>query len=124
MEAELDGVILVRLLLAWRRSVPMPRRSRSPNSSWFSRSMCVSKGQTICAPFNTTSVIGKPTTQNSTTNPIGFVYSYTNSTTNTKVYIDITRCAVEPARHRRVMEPDGAIQLLVINTLTGQTTRR
>lgn len=46
---------------------------------------------TICSPFNTTSVIGKPTTQNSSTNPIGFVYSYTNSTTNTKVYIDITR---------------------------------
>ena len=45
----------------------------------------------ICAPFNTTSQIGKPTTQNSTTNPIGFVYSYTDPTTNTKVYIDITR---------------------------------
>ena len=45
----------------------------------------------ICAPFNTTSLIGKPTTQNSTTNPIGFVYSYTDPTTNTKVYIDITR---------------------------------
>ena len=43
----------------------------------------------ICAPFNTTSQIGKPTTQNSTTNPIGFVYSYTAN--NTKVYIDITR---------------------------------
>ena len=44
----------------------------------------------ICAPFNTTSQIGKPTTQNSTTNPIGFVYSYTDNT-GKKVYIDITR---------------------------------
>ena len=44
----------------------------------------------ICAPFNTTSQIGKPTTQNSTTNPIGFVYNYTDNT-GKKVYIDITR---------------------------------
>jgi hypothetical protein len=44
----------------------------------------------ICAPFNTTSQIGKPTTQNSTTNPIGFVYNYTDNT-GRKVYIDITR---------------------------------
>jgi len=44
----------------------------------------------ICAPFNTTSQIGKPTTQNSTTNPIGFVYNYTDNT-GKKVYIDVTR---------------------------------
>jgi hypothetical protein len=44
----------------------------------------------VCAPFNTTSQIGRPTTQNSTTNPIGFVYSYTDNT-GKKVYIDITR---------------------------------
>src|SRR5262249_52783428 len=46
--------------------------------------------QGICAPFNTTSQIGRPSTQNSTTNPIGFVYSYTDNT-GRKVYIDITR---------------------------------
>lgn len=54
--------------------------------------VCATKGPvTTCAPFNTTSLTGNPTTQNSTTNPIGFVYSYTNPTTHTAVYIDVTR---------------------------------
>jgi len=54
--------------------------------------VCVVKGPlTTCAPFNTVHQNGDPTHQNSTTNPIGFVYSYTDPTTNKTVYIDITR---------------------------------
>jgi hypothetical protein len=54
--------------------------------------VCAKQGPfTVCAPFNTTSTTGDPGTQNSTTNPIGFVYTYTDPTTNQPIYVDITR---------------------------------
>jgi hypothetical protein len=54
--------------------------------------VCTSFGSiTLCSPFNTANVFGSPETQNSTTNPIGFVYTYTDPATNQPLYIDITR---------------------------------
>ncbi len=43
--------------------------------------VCSNTG-TGCAPFNTTSVIGKPTNQNQTTNPIGFAVNPTTGAAN------------------------------------------
>jgi len=76
---------------------------------------------TTCAPFNTTPGNPSPTTQNSTTNPIGFVYSYTNPTTNKPVYIDITRALLNQIGVDVIWKP--MIQYIspIINTSTQQT---
>jgi hypothetical protein len=74
-----------------------------------------------CAPFNTNPGNPSPTTQNSTTNPIGFVYSYTNSTTNKTVYIDITRAMLNQIGIDINWNPMVQYNSPVINTTTGQT---
>jgi hypothetical protein len=83
--------------------------------------VCVKTGPlTSCAPFNTVHQNGLPLSQNSTTNPIGFVYSYTN-TAGATVYIDLTRAilnqiGVDVAWGKMVQYISP-----VINTSTGQT---
>ena len=84
--------------------------------------VCATKGPvTTCAPFNTTSLTGNPTTQNSTTNPIGFVYSYTNPTTHTAVYIDVTRALLNQLGIDVSWNPIVKYVSPIINTATGQT---
>jgi hypothetical protein len=82
--------------------------------------VCSSTGQ-LCAPFNTNSQIGSPKTQNSTTNPIGFVYSYTNPTTNAKVYIDITRALLNQVGIDVVWNRMVQFNSPIINSSTKQT---
>ena len=76
---------------------------------------------TSCAPFNTNPGNPSPTTQNSTTNPIGFVYSYTNPTTNKPVYIDITRTLLNQIGVDIIWKPMIQYNSPTINTTTGQT---
>lgn len=84
--------------------------------------VCAKKGPfTVCAPFNTTSTTGSPATQNSTTNPIGFVYSYTDTTTNKKAYIDITRALLNQMGVDVQWKPMVQYNSPIINTSTGQT---
>jgi hypothetical protein len=83
---------------------------------------CAKRGPfTVCAPFNTTSTTGNPATQNSTTNPIGFVYSYVDPTTNQTVYIDVTRALLNQMGIDVLWMPMVQYISPIIDTSTGQT---
>jgi hypothetical protein len=76
---------------------------------------------TSCAPFNTHLGNPSPTTQNSTTNPIGFVYSYVEPTTNQTRYIDVTRALLNQMGVDVQWKPMVQYVSPVIDTSTGQT---
>jgi hypothetical protein len=84
--------------------------------------VCAKRGPfTVCAPFNATSNTGNPATQNSTTNPIGFVYSYVDPTTNQTVYIDVTRALLNQMGVDVQWQPMVQYVSPIIDTSTGQT---